>query len=465
MNPAKLLKSLETRIWAILTLRQAISWSAVWFFVLGAVVLAVRMTTTWPTHYLVAATAVVFPLGIAVGIWQWRSRPAERELRAVLDRHNNAGGMIVAETDADMSAWKKELPALEVPEFRWHSRRPLMVFSCAAVFLVATFLVPEKHLGVGAKRSLEIGALVGEISEEIEVLEEEQILEEEKSDDLQNQLKKLEHDADAQDPAKTWEALDHLKQSNSDLAKQAAEEAVQKMNDLKHAEALAGALGMLPEPNEALSAAGMQDLAAMLDDARLEDGLLKGEIPKDLLEKAKKGKLTPEQLKKLLDAIKMNKGDLNDAIAKLVNIQLLDPAKLGQCQSAGQCPNPGDLAKFLAANCSGTNSCTNGLSAFVAAFCSGVTRGRADAPITWMTPSTFDGTKTKNQILPMGDLSAMKDAKFVGISRSAPEVTGAQENAGSGALSGTAAGGGSAQVQQVLPRHKGAVQRFFKREK
>jgi hypothetical protein len=464
MNPAKLLKSLEKRIWAILTLRQTIWWSAVWFFVLGAIVLGVRMTTTWPTHYLVAATAVVFPIGVALGIWQWRTRPAEQELRGVLDRHNQAGGMIVAESDVDMGAWKKELPVLALPEFRWHSRRPLMVFTCAAVFLAATFLIPEKHLGFGADRTLEIGSLVGEINEELEVLEEEQILEEKKSNDLQNQLKKLEHDADARDPAKTWEALDHLKQANSDLAKQAAEEAMQKMNDLKHAEALAGALGMLPEPNEALSAAGMQDLAAMLDDAKLENGLLKGEIPKDLLEKAKKGKLTPEQLKKLLEAIKNNKGDINDAIAKLVNIRLLDVEKLGECQGAGQCPNPGDLAKFLAANCNGTNSCTNGLSAFVAAFCSGIKRGRADAPITWMDPSTFDGTSSKNQVLPMGSLSAMKDAKFVGISRSAPEVTGAQENAGSGALSGTAAGGGSAQVQQVLPRHKGAVQRFFKRE-
>ena len=42
--------------------------------------------------------------------------------------------------------------------------------------------------------------------------------------------------------------------------------------------------------------------------------------------------------------------------------------------------------------------------------------------------------------LPMGPLSGLKDAQLVGISRSA------------------------ANVQQLLPRHKGAVQRFFKRE-
>ena len=64
--------------------------------------------------------------------------------------------------------------------------------------------------------------------------------------------------------------------------------------------------------------------------------------------------------------------------------------------------------------------------------------------------------------LPMGPLSGLKDAQLVGISRSAPEVTGDKETASAGALAG--AGGGAANAQQLLPRHKGAVQRFFKRE-
>ena len=66
--------------------------------------------------------------------------------------------------------------------------------------------------------------------------------------------------------------------------------------------------------------------------------------------------------------------------------------------------------------------------------------------------------------LPMGPLSGLKDAQLVGISRSAPEVTGDKETASAGALAGAEAGGGAANVQQLLPRHKGAVQRFFKPE-
>tara|TARA_Y100001934_G_scaffold277504_1_gene376467 strand:- start:671 stop:856 length:186 start_codon:yes stop_codon:yes gene_type:complete len=51
-------------------------------------------------------------------------------------------------------------------------------------------------LGLAADRSLKIGELVAEVTEEIEVLEEENIIDEEKSDDLENQLKKVEREGD-----------------------------------------------------------------------------------------------------------------------------------------------------------------------------------------------------------------------------------------------------------------------------
>ena len=462
MKPTtEIIKDLEKRIWSILTVRQSVAWSAAWFFVLGVVVLAVRMLTWWPTHYLVAASAAILPIAIFIAVRQWRQRPRLDALRSVVDKHNEAGGLVVAEGEADMTAWEKDLPELEMPEFRWRSSRPLMVFASSAVFLAVAFLLPQKHLGIGAKKNLEIGQLVGEISEEIEVLEEENILEEDKANDLEDQLDRLEKDASAQDPAKTWEALDHLKGSNEQLAKQAAEEAIKKLDSLKHSETLAGALGMMPEPNEAVSTKGMQDLAAMLDQMKLEEGLLGLELPEELLKGAKLGNLTPEQLKELLKAIQDNKSKIENSMGKLANLKLIDASKLGQCNKARQCPNPAALAAFLAKECNGTNNC----SGLAIAFCrGGVNRGRGDAPMTWQDASSFDGTKNKDQALPMGSMAGMKDAQFVGISRSAPEVTGGDEQASSGALRTANAGGGSAEVQRVLPRHKGAVNRFFKRE-
>ena len=462
-STSQILKELEGKIWAVLTVRQAIWSAAVWFFLLGVTVLAVRMLTHWPTHYLVAAVALVLPLALVIAVRQWQQRPAEEKLRSLVDKHNEAGGLVVAEGTTDMKEWEGDLPNLDIPEFRWRSRRPMTVFACSAIFLAITFLIPQKHLGVGTSKNLEVGQLIGEISEEIEVLEEEEILDEDKATDLQEQLDRLERDASAEDPAKTWEALDHLKEANSQLAKQAAEEALKKIEALKQSETLAGALGMMPEPNEAIESRGMQDLAAMLEQAELEEGLLGKEMPKDLLKEAKAGKLNPEDLKKLMEAIKNNKASLKECVGKLCDLKLIDPSKLGQCNKAGQCPNPAALAKFL---CEGGNcNSTNNLAALVKSYCrGGISRGRGDAPITWKDPSSFDGTKMKDQILPMGQMAGLKDAQFVGISRSAPEVTGDKESAGSGALKTAKAGGGSAQMHQVLPRHKGAVKRFFKRE-
>jgi hypothetical protein len=148
-------------------------------------------------------------------------------------------------------------------------------------------------------------------------------------------------------------------------------------------------------------------------------------------------------------------------MGKLAALKLIDANKLGQCKNAAKCPNPSALAAYLSKECNGTNSCTSA----VLAFCrGGINRGRGDAPMTWQNPADFDGTKNKDQALPMGSLAGVKDARFVGISRSAPEVTGGDVDAGRGSLSGAKSGGGSAQVRPVLPKHRGTVERFFKRE-
>jgi hypothetical protein len=91
----------------------------------------------------------------------------------------------------------------------------------------------------------------------------------------------------------------------------------------------------------------------------------------------------------------------------------------------------------------------------------GVDRGRGDAPMTWTDRSSERGAKFKEQVLP-SSLSGLKDSELVGRSTGAPgiEKNGPQQ---AGALKGAAAGGGSAFTQTVLPRHRGAVNRYFQR--
>src|SRR5690606_12719944 len=116
---------------------------------------------------------------------------------------------------------------------------------------------------------------VGELRAEVETLRQEKILEPESADEMQKQLDQLRAEASATDPNKTWEALDHLKQSNSDLARQVAEEIIAKTRTLTEAETLASALQMAMEAGMDSDAAtrAAQELASMLESARLEEGL------------------------------------------------------------------------------------------------------------------------------------------------------------------------------------------------
>ncbi|MBC8094258.1 MAG: hypothetical protein H7Y43_00455 [Akkermansiaceae bacterium] len=330
------------------------------------------------------------------------------------------------------------------------------MFGLSVAFVAVTLLLPERMTTFAAHKPLEIGKLVGELRAELETLKQEKILEPEKADEMQKQLEKLREQSSALDPNKTWEALDHLKESNSDLARQAAEEAIVKTSNLTEAQTLAAALQMAMDAglNTESAMKAAQDLASMLKSAKLEEGLLKGEIPQDLL--AQLGNLNKEDLAKLLGAIQFNKGNLGKSLTNLAKLKLIDPKSLSQCKNAGQCLNPDALAAYLCQN-TNASACAATLS-----YCrGGVSRGRGDAPMTWKDESTDQGAKFKEEALPSSD--RFNDSKFVGVSRTAPELSG-EVAVERGALASAQASGGAAHSQVVLPRHKQTVQKFFKRE-
>lgn len=70
--------------------------------------------------------------------------------------------------------------------------------------------------------------------------------------------------------------------------------------------------------------------------------------------------------------------------------------------------------------------------------------------------------KFKEETLPEGDVTNLK-SQIIALSRGKPDKGGPNGPAGSGALEGSATGGGSANTQVVLPRHRGSVERYFDR--
>lgn len=446
----------------LLVLRVVVQQMTLWFFVWGVFVLAMKFSRAPHTEWLALGVFGFVPIAFAVGWRERRRRPAFEKIRANYDRMNACGGVIMSQEVADMSAWLAHLPAAAVPKFYWHSGRALFFLCAAAVFVVAALLLPERLAKFGGSHTLEIGQLVGQLQAEVQTLAQEKILPEQKADELQKQLAQLQNDSSGVDPNKTWEALDHIKQSNSDKAKEAAEEALQKTESLTEAETLAKAMEQAAESGmeQATASQAAQDLASLLNAAKLEEGILNGQIPPELLQNL--NGLDKEQMEKLVKALELNKNALSMTMSNLANLKMIDPAALAKCQNAGHAPDFAALSAYLS-QCKGGNCNSELLFSWLQKRGrGGPGRGGPEAPMDWDNNTSEDNLKFQAHALPPS--SHLSDAQIVGVSKAAPELAGSDVSAQHGALGNAMAGGGSGHTQVILPEHRQAVQNFFKRD-
>jgi hypothetical protein len=450
------LRSFAKKLTLLLMVRGIVAWTTVWFFLWGVVVLAVRFSGLLKGKWLAFGLLGCIPLALIAVIREWRRREEFSKIRAAYDDLNQCGGVLMAEEVSDMAQWQSQLPAAAVPVLRWRNGRAFGLLGMSAVFAAAILLLPDRLTILKAQHPLEIGKLVGELKAEVQTLKDEKILEEKKADETQKQLTNMQEKSSGLDPSKTWEALDHIKESNADLAKQAAEEALNKMASLSAAQTLASAMQEASDNgmSEDTATKAAQDLASMMKSAKLEDGLLKGNIPQELLDQL--NSLKKEDLQKLLSAIQFNKNSLNGKMGKLANLKLIDAKMLLECQNAGQCTNCNALAAYLA-------TCKN--PGNLQSLCygkGGPGGGGGTGPMTWQDKSSEDNLKFKENALPPS--AQLSDAQFVGVSKSAPQLSADDVAAEHGALASAQASGGSANSQVILPQHRQAIQRYFKRD-
>jgi hypothetical protein len=165
----------------------------------------------------------------------------------------------------------------------------------------------------------------------------------------------------------------------------------------------------------------------------------------------------------MLAAMKAGKQNMAATLAKLSKAGLIDPKMLKLCEKAGACNSQGLMA-FLKENagCMGTECA-------LSAFCrtpgsGGVSRGRGDAPMTWTDSSSEQNVAFKEEALPPASLQALKDSIQAGITMAAPPTEQQNGQSGDGTLDSAAGGSGEAHTQQLLPRHRGVVKRYFERQ-
>ncbi len=440
-------------------LRYGLGALTLWLFVFGVAVLALRGAVGLGRLDLLWGLLGLPVALVPAGVLALRRLPSTTAVRAVLDQHGRCGGLLMAGADHSLGDWSASLPRLQAPALRWRGRRTWGLCGVACAFVALGFLVPQSIASLGGSR-LDVSREVERLKEQIDVLEKEKVLERERAEALKIKLDQLSREASGKDPVKTLEALDYVQNDVRKSAQEAAEKAARKMEEMSRAEALADAIekngGKL---TDAQLTEALNELAALARKAAEENELLDDELDAETLEAIKKGKLTPEMAKKLADALKKGKEATSEKVGKLLRAKLISADDLKKCDKAGKCDKAA-LAAYLKEN--GARSDLTEL--MEEGGKGGLDRGPGPTKLKFGDESTEDGVKFKEEELPPSQQQALRESQLSGISMGAPPLGKEKPKAGaSGALKGAKSGGGSAMTQVVLPRHRGAVGRYFER--
>ncbi|HWW62541.1 MAG TPA: hypothetical protein VN181_14305 [Thermoanaerobaculia bacterium] len=438
---------LRRRITVILLVRRFLALAAAWCAAWGCAVLIARLTGIRASLW---GLAVLPLLLLPAWLLARRARPTTDQVTALLDARGGHGGLLMASRVVPLGAWR--MRDSDIPRVAWNSRKPIVLTIASLAFVCAAAFVPARSADEHAR--LDVRADVERLQTRVALLKEEQVLAPERADVLENALDQLRQNAAADDPAKAWETLDSIDDATAKSAREAADAAVQKAEQLTRAEAMAAAMadGAL---DPAKLAEGMRDLAAEAKD----DGLL-GKLSPELQKAIKDHTLTEAQLEQIAAAAKLSKEQLRHTLEKMRSASLIDPKTMRQFDDASELGNRDELAKFLKENGGRTK-----LADAVGEFCKGkpgVDRGRGDAPMFFGDKSREDGA-FKEKTLPPSDAATLAQSELVAVSAGAPDPKGNAQSSG-GALAQTQSGGGSALTPVVLPRHRGTVQRFFERK-
>ncbi|HEV3384970.1 MAG TPA: hypothetical protein VG097_09140, partial [Gemmata sp.] len=172
-------------------------------------------------------------------------------------------------------------------------------------------------------------------------------------------------------------------------------------------------------------------------------------------------------LSRLASSARKGKESIKKTAERLYKGKLIDSDLLKLCNGEGKCDSK-ELAEYLKKN-GGKCSLGDALDALAMPGENpgrgGVNEGPGAAPIQFGDRSSENGAKFRTEALPPGSLAAMKESQVAGVSSTAPERNPKPGTTTSGALNNATVGGGSANTGQILPQHKGAVERYFDRPK
>ena len=363
----KTIRKFRIKMAALLILKNILAFATVWGLLWGTVVIVLRATVGMPPLVLLTgAIGLIVVIGCAVAL-ALRHIPTRTALRASLDKHSGAGGLMMAAETADLGNWRRQMPLIRLPRLRWRGGAYWARFTGAVLFVCISLLIPQRFVEISKAQPLDIREEANELADGIDVLKEEEVIELAEAEMLEEKLAQLQAEASGEDPVKTWESLDHVADTLSQEAADAAQDALSETERLTEAETLSeGLINEGSEMDAQLLAESMTALSGLVQEAAQENALLAAQLP-DLKDDA--NGLTLEQLREIAAALRLTKSDIYDRLVKLHEVNLIDLETLKACETLGQCNSDG-LAAFLAANADSKSvvECIGG-------WCRGIGRG------------------------------------------------------------------------------------------
>src|SRR5262245_8254197 len=410
------------------------AWAAGSLLVAGLVALACRLFVPAAAPFLhwlwLTPVAAILP---AAFICRRRSyRPAE--VVAVADWLNGGLGTLLTLHETNDSSWIDSALAARTSAFTLPRLRPwrrLVTVPPALAFMATALWVPQRM----PRQTNVIFAetIAGNLAAAVTELKEQQLITAEEEKKLEEEIERIRKGAQERVDASSWEAADSLRD-------QLAADVAEKQDAIKWAEQTlaryeaAAASGPSPD---GIAAAHSAELMKALE--RLaERGLLAG-APQELQQLAAGAKLPADaaSLKKLMASLAKHLAGVNGRMAGV--------GKLGKDARRF------DPSEFPLGESGPDGDGTPGRG--------GVTRGRADADLTW-GKETSPLDRFKSQTLPPGAARSPDDwAPVVELPGAPRESPSASKSAAARQYSAVA--GQSAWRRSLAPRHQSAVKKYF----
>ncbi len=429
----------------------------------AAAVLSLRMLgiSASSSAYPAAGTALLAALYLSSR--NFSPAKSSEGVAAWLDHMSSGGGMLMAaEENVDIMdpSWEQRFRDLRLPRLDLRVTRlvgPMLL--SALLFAFAIFAPMREARGTAKPRRMDISGQTAMLKDELGRLDEMGLIQERRVEEILEEMRKLEENHSALDPARSYEELDALETA----LKNAAESGF--ANFAKAAKLSAefeSAVSALKESPSGESERKIRDAAE-----KLKDFLEQNQEFRDMLVKG--GIMSEEDIRDIMEArMPCDKETLEKIARSAKELKQRSSCSAKELCSSGLCRKSAeDLEAYLAANKSGKESCEGAvlLSPEQEAYLygqpgsGGVDRGRGDAPMYLgsQSPEIKMGDKRK---IESGSINP-ELGESVGFSFSAPSM---EEN--SGAAISTDAGyspekGGTGRKRKLSPEESSATRKFF----